>query len=105
AAKLDAQQKAMLRILPEIVPAGTTLHAFHWQDRAGGKKLHPRFIITERGGIQFDYGLDAGEGQKDTTIVILMEEDLWRVVQADYLRPSPSFDLGPGCTTEIQGRA
>jgi hypothetical protein len=92
------------RQLAEVVPVGTTLHLHFWSRKPAGEKLHPRFLLTELGGIQFDYGLDAGEGPGDTTIVTLMDHELWQVVRADYTVPSPSFAITPDCIVRIAGR-
>jgi hypothetical protein len=73
--------------------------------KTGGEKLHPRFLLTELGGIQFDYGLDAGDAPGDTTIVTLMDHDLWQAVRADYTVPSPSFTITSDCIVGIVGQA
>jgi len=74
--------------LPALVPAGTTLEIFFWIRRPGGKRLHPRFILTEVGGLQPDYGLDEGDSVGDTTIVALMAESVWETARADYCATS-----------------
>ena len=102
---LANRQHHLRSLLPGIVPTGTLLRAFHWLRRPGGKKLHPRFILTELGGIQYDYGLDQGDSPGDTTIVTLMDQDLWQTVRADYTNPSPSFDIVPSCIIDVPGQA
>lgn len=102
---LAVRQSYLSSELPSVIPTGTALQAFHWLRKPGGKKLHPRFIITERGGIQYDYGLDEGDSPGDTTIVTLMDEDLWRTVRQDYSQPSPSFDIAQDCIVTIPGTA
>ena len=92
------------RQLAEVVPTGTTLRLHFWAGKSGGEKLHPRFLLTELGGIQFDYGLDAGGGPTDTTIVTLMDQELWQTVRADYTVPSPSFVITPDCIVGIAGQ-
>jgi hypothetical protein len=104
-AVLAARQGHLRSILPSLIPTGTVLRAFHWIRKPGGKKLHPRFIITERGGIQYDYGLDEGSSPGEKTIVTLMDQGLWQTVRADYTHPSPSFDLTPDCVVAIPGLA
>jgi hypothetical protein len=91
--------------LVPLIPAGTRLRVFFWRRRPGGKRLHPRFILTELGGLQPDYGLDEGDATGDTTIVSLMAEDVWRTARADYCSASQSFDGGTGCVAEIEGEA
>jgi len=91
--------------LPDLIPAGTKLRVFFWKRRPGGKRLHPRFILTELGGLQPDYGLDEGDATGDTTIVSLMAEEVWQAARADYCSASQSFDGGPGWMAEIEGGA
>ena len=82
----------------QLSPSGSTLRVSFWYRKADGKKLHPRFIMTEYGGVQVDYGLDEGDSVGDTTIVSLMDHDLWQVVRGDYgLDPAraPAFDKSP----------
>jgi hypothetical protein len=93
------------RQLAEVVPTGTTVRLHFWLRKTGGEKLHPRFLLTELGGIQFDYGLDAGDAPGDTTIVTLMDHDLWQAVRADYTVPSPSFTITSDCIVGIVGQA
>jgi hypothetical protein len=102
---LENRKRNSERHLPEVVPAGTTLRLHFWSRKTGGERLHPRFVLTERGGLQFDFGLDKGDGPGDTTIVTLMDEGLWQAVRADYSVPSPSFSISPDCIVGIAGRA
>ena len=48
--------------LPSILPTGVTLIVHRWRNRKGGETLHPRYVLTDIGGVQFDKGLDEGEG-------------------------------------------
>ena len=96
----------MRRHLAELIPAGSTLRVHFWYRKPGGKKLHPRFVLTELGGLQYDFGLDAGDGPGDTTIVHLLEEDIWRAIGADYdARPgqTPAFCLDVDAVLDIPG--
>jgi hypothetical protein len=101
---LENRKYHVKRQLAEVIPTGTTLQLHFWSRKAGGEKLHPRFLLTELGGIQFDYGLDAGDAPGDTTIVTLMDHDLWLAVRADYTVPSPSFAITAECILAIDGR-
>jgi len=102
---LANHQHLLKHRLAGLIPKGTTLQVFHWLGRPDGKRLHPRFILTERGGLQYDYGLDEGDGPGDTTIVTLMDHDLWQTVRADYCCPSPCFDITHDCIIPITGCA
>ncbi|MBI5772619.1 MAG: hypothetical protein HZA89_02615 [Verrucomicrobia bacterium] len=85
------------------VPSGTTLRVFFWQQNPKGKKLHPRFLLTEFGGLQFDYGLDEGD-EGDKTIVTLMEEELWRQAREDYSDSGSAFEIDTDGIIEVAGR-
>jgi hypothetical protein len=66
------------------VPAGTDLSLVLWPGLPCAKRMHPRFVLTERGGVQFDYGLDEGRGSGDTTHVILLEHDVFLQRKDEY---------------------
>ena len=95
----------MKQFLPGLIPAGTVAKVYFWARRPGGKRLHPRFILTDIGGIQPDYGLDEGDSLNDTTIVALLGHEVWQLVKADYCHPSPSFDITADCVVPIPGEA
>jgi hypothetical protein len=44
-----------------IIPASVELILYRWRQRSGGDVLHPRYILTERGGLSFEFWLDEGE--------------------------------------------
>jgi hypothetical protein len=44
---------------------------FHFKSKG---KLHPRFLLTDRGGLNFESGLDEGNG---LTLVSRLSEDAW----------------------------
>jgi hypothetical protein len=46
-----------------------------WRRIDGGENMHPRYILTNRGGIRFDFGLDEGDGSTDYA---RLSEELWR---------------------------
>jgi hypothetical protein len=62
-----------------------------WKQRPTGEKLHARYFLTERGGIRFDVGLDAGE-PGETTDVSLLSDDLYRARWADFQEATAAFD-------------
>ena len=45
-------------------------------DELAGERLHPRYILTNIGGIRYEGGLDPG-GPHETTDVSLLTEELW----------------------------
>lgn len=52
--------------LADIVPAGMQLTVVRWEPHAD---LHNRYILTNRGGLEFSHGLDEGNGDDDVTIL------------------------------------
>lgn len=53
------------------------VHFIRWRTRSGGEAFHARYILTDRGGLLYENGLDEGpEGQ--TTAVMRLDEALWR---------------------------
>ena len=80
------------RRLPACVPAGLRVAVIVWRQRVGGEKLHPRYVLTERGGMRFEVGLDEGApGQ--TTDVSLLGETLHQERWQQYQRGTAAFDF------------
>tara|TARA_R100000027_G_scaffold67722_1_gene68182 strand:+ start:14082 stop:14984 length:903 start_codon:yes stop_codon:yes gene_type:complete len=53
------------------------IHFYRWKPIEGGEAFHARYILTDRGGLEYDYGLDSGSpGQ--TTNVHRMPDSLHR---------------------------
>lgn len=80
------------RRLSREMPRGFALTVFFWTARASGEELHPRFLLTEYGGIQYDYGLDEGR-LGETTIVSLLSDSLWRQLRQDYSKSGKTFAI------------
>ena len=93
----------MQQALAPLIPAGNTLHVFFWQRKPGGKRIHPRDILTELGGLQPDYGLDEGDAPRDTTVVALMDETIWETVRGDHCAASQTFLSSPGWHITVAG--
>lgn len=75
-----------------LVPRGVVVTVLRWKERPGGEKFHARYVLTDRGGIRFDVGLDAGEpGQ--TTDVALLSEDLYAQRWKNFQKESSAYDL------------
>lgn len=88
----DEFQEYCDRCLAEVIPAGIEMKLFRWLDKAGGEDMHARYILTERGGIRVDWGLDKGsKGQ--TTDVSLLDARLWKKRWDSYQESSNVFEL------------
>jgi len=85
------------------VPIGSKLRVCFWEQKPGGERLHARFLLTEQGGLQYDYGLDEG-GSGERTIVTLLQHSLWDHICRDYAIPSPAFELRPDAIIEVPGQ-
>jgi hypothetical protein len=85
------------------VPAGLTLKVFFWSQMPGGLGMHPRFLLTDLGGIHFENGLDEGApGEK--TLVKPLTYEIWQQCRSFYCQSSGTFALTPDCIVSISGR-
>jgi len=89
--------------LAQSIPAGVMLKVYFWQQREDGPDLHPRFLLTDVGGMNFENGLDEGE-PGTVTLVTLLEHTVWQKCVRDYCRGSTTFAITPDCILEIAGR-
>jgi hypothetical protein len=80
--------------LPQIVPKGYILKVMRWTERNEGDKQHPRYVLTEIGGIRYDYGLDEwdGEGEGKTTDVSLLAQNVYKLRWNDYQNDTTTFE-------------
>lgn len=89
--KAILEQECARWVAPRI-PSGIALRFCLWSERVGGEKLHARYVLTERGGIRFDVGLDSGDAGQTTDISLLtdgLHERRW----ADFQAQSAAYDL------------
>lgn len=81
-----------LQRLPPIIPRGFKIKIIRWDQRDGGEKLHARYVLTEKGGIGYDVGLDSGyEGE--TTDVSLLDRPVYEQRWKDYQKETAPFEL------------
>jgi hypothetical protein len=62
-----------------------TLVRWRKERETAGETLHPRYILTDRGGIRVDHGLDEGE-PGETTDIGLLSENLYSQRWGEYQR-------------------
>jgi len=65
---------------------------FQWDFKESGDRMHPRYFLTERGGIRFDYGFAEGNAG-ETTDVQLLNDELYLARWNDYQPNSAAFNL------------
>ena len=78
------------RHLPSIIPKGFTLTVRRWKERAGGERLHNRYILTDIGGVAFSHGLD--EGPAGTDDIFLLDKGPYLLRFKQYSDPIHAFD-------------
>ena len=88
----DTFRRECERHLPSLVPAGLTLIVRRWTNRAGGERLHNRYVLTDIGGVQFGVGLDEGD-PGTTDDVSRLHTKAYRRRMDDYAGAAPAFDL------------
>ena len=62
------------RVFADSIPLGLVM-SLHWWAASSTENIHPRFVLTDVGGMQFDHGTDPGHG---TTIVHLLSKSRWQ---------------------------
>lgn len=74
------------------LPSGTNLRILKWEKKSVGDAMHARYLLTERGGIRFDYGLAEGN-LGETTDVQLLDDSTYEKRWADFQEATAAFDL------------
>jgi hypothetical protein len=83
-----------LKFLPMVMPAKIQLKFIIWRRRPYAETLHARYVLTDKGGIGYDFGLDMGDGKHtgETTDVRLLDKTLYEERWKSFQNPSPDFD-------------
>jgi len=89
------------RYIPSLLPKGTKIEIFRIDDKPGGEGMHARYILTNKGGVKVDWGLDISRKAGQKTIISLLDESLWEKLMVTYQYPSSEFELVD--KTEIKG--
>jgi hypothetical protein len=79
-------------ILNRFVFAGVRVSIKRWQEYDGGEGLHNRYILTERGGVRFAWGLDEGDPTQ-TDDISLLDHKVFQQRWNQYCGEHPAFDL------------
>jgi hypothetical protein len=79
------------RQLPRLVPQGMTVVLRRLQERAGGERLHNRYVLTDIGGVLFGVGLDEGDASQRDDLCLLSAEQ-YQLRMKQYLGSSMEFD-------------
>jgi hypothetical protein len=77
------------RNLSPLLSSGWSLRVHLWT--RGREKMHPRYLLTDRGGIQIDHGWDEGEKDTETTPIHLLTRSRWEQEMERYRPDSADF--------------
>ncbi|MBV5329809.1 MAG: hypothetical protein JZU65_19635 [Chlorobium sp.] len=69
-------QEVCDRSLSGIIPVGANFTVSRWDKHHRGDFFHARYILTEKGGIRVDWGLDSGK-PGETTDISLLDDSIW----------------------------
>ena len=97
------QQVNLTAALARHIPRGTTLTVFFWQSRPGGEQMHARYLLTEMGGMHFDFGLDEDESGTGTTQVTLLEHEFFLRLRRDFAPSGTTFVLAADAVVRVGG--
>ena len=78
--------------IPAIIPAGVEISFIRWKQKDGGESLHARYILTERGGVRIEHGLDEG-GEGETTDISLLDHALYCQRWIDFQKTTAAFEF------------
>jgi hypothetical protein len=78
-------QRDYERAFAGALPPQSNLHVFQWSEPPEG--LHARYLLTDLGGIKFDWGFDKGQLHTQLNEVILLQHQRWTELQARYSAP------------------
>jgi len=99
-------------VLPQL-PAGLPLDVYRWEqlrfgDGSRGDRLHPRYVLTDIGGVRIEGGLDTGP-VGETTDVSLLSDELWQKRWEQYrsfreVSPRSRWAFEPADGVDERGR-
>ena len=91
---LECRVNELKKKLPDFIPTGMSIQIIILkEEQKAGRNIHNRFILTERGGIKFPYGLDIQRNDERSDDVNYMDEDLHREKFAEYYELK-GYDIG-----------
>ena len=66
------------------------MRLFVWKQKKRGQPFHARFILTERAGVLFEHGLDAGPGERQ--LVVLLTPHIHQLRWEAFENPADFFE-------------
>jgi hypothetical protein len=62
-----------------VIPRGMKVHFIRWKQMPACDDLHPRYVLTDRGGLAYEVGLDAGKPGEKTRIYRLSDDGHYEI--------------------------
>lgn len=78
--------------LPQIIPNNISVNFKRWRQMEQGERIHPRYILTDKGGYYFEGGLDAGD-DGETVDVGILSPSQYSQRWSNYQMESTDFEL------------
>lgn len=79
--------------LHSLIPEGSTMEVFRWETRPAGDIPHARYVLTEIGGIDYNYGLDEWESDGQTTNVSLLGPSVYEQRWKEHQKGTAAYHL------------
>jgi len=80
------------RFLSDLLPQGVSIKIVRWDRHAQGDFFHERCILTEKGGVRIDWGLDIGK-LGETTLISLLDDDIWKQSWDRFQKEATTFQF------------
>lgn len=100
---LRVQPQDYLEKINSILPSGYEVEVFFIKQMEDGLRNHPRFLLTDIGGLSYDHGFEEGSrNEADKTMIGILGGDyrsrLWNRYKAD----SDVFEIDPSCPSPLR---
>lgn len=84
----------------EHLPSNWELSIFHWTSLETGGQLHARYVLTDLGGLDYNWGTD--EDPNEWTQVALLDDPFWERLYRRFGNKD-SFGANPGRIITVTG--
>jgi hypothetical protein len=88
--------------LSPLLPDGMQVLLYRWENMPRKERMHPRYVLTDLGGIRYDYGLDAPKEESQTTDVQLLTPNIYEKRWDDYQVGRSPFKLHDGSPIPVK---
>ena len=92
---IEEEKIAINQYCKKLIPVGQQIEFFWWDDK-GTAEIHPRCLVTEKGGIRFDRGIvepsqfDQREAETDVSMMTIKMSNL---ISQKYREESSTYKL------------